>query len=507
MPKRLALLIASLLLASCGGGGSDGGGDGGGDNGGGNPPTSDLPLHFTSAQTASVVENQTAAYQATASDPDGKPLTFTIDGGIDADRFSITPAGTLRFKVAPDYDLPSDETYNNEYIVRLQVSNGSESVAQTVIITVTNSREGISVERVGTGFNQPTFLLGIPGSQDMYVLERTGAVYRLTPSTGAKSLLFTIPALSTDGGRGLLGMALLPNPNSNRFMVYCYGAGGDVELRQYAFAAPGAAPTLMATFAIPHPQPSNRLGGAIAFGPDGLLYVGTGDGRTADDSRNQAQNPNSQLGKILRIKVVADPYAGASAPSTGDFFEPAPGNPYIGGGGDPYVYALGLRNPASATFYGSTLTIGDRGQQYFEELNLLTTTQPGANFGWPFKEGSDLLVGRNDPQLPANLIDPAFSYFHRTGVGITAGYVYRGPVASLQGLYILAESPKNRIWSTPASGLVPGQRIDRISSRDEDFRPDIGSTNAIAGFGEDSSGNMLFVAGRTGEIFMVRQGT
>ncbi len=498
MPKRLALLLAPLILTSYGSGGRSGS-DGGNEGGGGTtPPTSNSPLHFTSAQTASVVENQIAAYQATALDPNGKPLIFTIDGGFDADLFSITPEGALRFKVAPDYDLPFKDYYN-QYNVRLQVSNGSESVTQTVVITVTNSFEGISVERVGTGFNQPTFLLGIPGSNDVYVLERAGAVYRLTPSTGAKTLLFTIPDLSTDDGRGLLGMALLPSPNSNRFVVYCYNVAGDIELRQYAFTAPGSAPNLMSAFAIPHPNPLGRMGGAIAFGPDGLLYVGTGDGPAPDNPRSQAQNPNSQLGKILRIKVVAAP----PASSAGDFFKPAPGNPYIGGGGDPYVYALGFRNPASANFYGSTLTIGDRGQTFYEELDLLTTTQPGANFGWPFKEGPDLLGGRNSPQPPADVIDPVFSYYHRTGVSITAGYVYRGPVTSLRDLYIMADD--GTYWSTPASSLVPGQRIDRISSRNEDFQPDIGSIGGIAGFGEDSAGNLLFAAARTGEIFMIRQ--
>lgn len=496
MSKRLVLILAPLILASCGGGGS--GSDGGSEGGGSTPPTGNLPLHFTSAQTASVVENQTAAYQATAIDPNGKPLIFTIDGGFDADLFSITPEGALRFKTAPDYDLPVDDYYDNIYIVRLQVSNGSESVTQTVNITVTNSFEGISVERVGTGFNQPTFLLGVPGSDDVYVLERAGAVYRLTPSSGAKTLLFNIPDLSTDEGRGLLGMALLPSPNSNRFMVYCYNTTGDIELRQYAFAAPGVAPMLIAAFKIPHPQPRGRMGGAIAFGPDGLLYVGTGDGPTPDDPGDHAEDRNSQLGKILRIKVVADPSAGASVPSAGDFFKPAPGNPYIGGGGDPYVYAIGLRNPASATFYGSTLTIGERGEQFFEELNLLTTTQPGTDFGWPYQEGGSY-------QAPVTRVDSVFEYSHRTGAGITAGYVYRGPVASLRGQYILADYTGNRIWSTPASGLIPGQRIARISSRDEDFRPNIGSTNAIVGFGEDSAGNLLFVAAQAGEIFMVRQ--
>lgn len=499
MSKRLALLLTPLALTSCGGGGSGGGGN--------NPPANNAPPSFTSAQTASVVENQTAAYQAAASDPDGNPLTFTIDGGADAALFSITSAGALTFKTAPDYDLPGDANGDNVYAVQLRVSDGTASATQPLNVTVTNSREGIAVSRVGSGFDQPTFLLGIPGSSDVYVLEKAGKVYRLTPATGAKTLLFTITDLSTDGERGLLGMALLPNPNSGRFMIYCTNTAGNIELRQYAFAAPGFAPNFMGALTIPHPGANNHNGGSMAFGPDGFLYAGTGDGGGGGDPGNNAQNPGSRLGKILRIEVIADPYAGASVPSGSDFFRPAAGNPYIGGGGDPYVYALGLRNPFRTAFNGSTLVIGDVGQEAVEEIDLVTTTQPGTNFGWRFKEGTQTYSGTP----PGGLTAPVAEYGHgsgpRQGNSITGGYVYRGPVASLQGQYVFADFVSGNIWTVPFSSLVPGQTLasSRFARRNEDFAPDAGALSSIASFGEDSAGN-LFLVGIGGDIFMVRPG-
>lgn len=496
MRIRVLGALTPFILASCGGGGGSGGG--------GTPPTANAPPAFTSLQTASVGENTSAAYQAAASDPNGDALTFAIDGGADAALFSITAAGALRFNAAPDYDLPGDANGDNVYTVQLRVSDASASATQTVNITVTNSREGIAVARVGTGFSQPTYVLGIPGSSDVYVLEKAGRVYRLTPSTGAKTLLFTIGDLSIDGERGLLGMALLPNPaNSDRFMIYCTNAAGDIEIRQYAFAAPGFAPNLLAALSIPHPGANNHNGGSMVFGPDGFLYAGTGDGGGAGDPGNNAQNPNSRLGKILRIRVVEDPYAGASP----TFFTPAPGNPYIGGGGDPYVYAIGLRNPFRTAFSGSTLIIGDVGQGAVEEIDLVTTAQPGRNFGWRFKEGTQPYTGT----APGGLTDPVAEYGHgngpRQGNSITGGYVYRGPVASLVGQYVFADFISGNIWSVPFASLVPGQTLasSRFARRNEDFTPDAGTLNSIASFGEDSAGN-LFLISIDGDIFMVRQG-
>jgi hypothetical protein len=486
MRLRLAIALTPLLLASCGGGGG----------GNGNPPQPNRPPSFTSAQTASVTENQTAAYQAAASDPDGNPLTFTIDGGTDAALFSITPAGALTFKTAPDYDLAGDANGDNVYAVQLRVSDGSESVTQPVNITVTNSREGIQVVRIGSGFNQPTFVFGLGFT---YVLEKTGAIYHFGPS-GEKTIFKTIQNISTAGEGGLLGMAskglppiVQPWETSNRYVIYCTNAAGDIEIRLYEINDPLPRDILT----IPHPGSTNHFGGSMVFGPDGFLYAAVGDGGGFGDPGNNAQNPNSRLGKILRIEVVVGP--------SGDFFRPAPGNPYAGGGGDPYVYALGLRNPFRMSFSGSTLIIGDVGQNAIEEVNLLTTTQPGTNFGWPFMEGTRPFRGTP----PAGLTAPVAEYSHgngpQQGNSITGGYVYRGRIASLQGQYIFADFISGNIWSVPFSSLVPGQTLasSRFARRNEDFAPNAGTLTSITAFGEDVGGGTLYIADFNGDIFRV----
>ena len=166
-----------------------------------------------------------------------------------------------------------------------------------------------------------------------------------------------------------------------------------------------------------------------------------------------------------------------------------------------------MRNPFRASFHGATLIIGDVGEGAVEEVDMLTTTQPGVNFGWRFKEGTQPYRGT----APGGLTDPVAEYGHgsgpRQGNSITGGYVYRGPVASLQGQYVFADFISNNIWSVPFSSLVPGQTLgsSRFARRNEDFVPDVGTIGSIASFGEDSAGN-LFLVGIRGDIFMVRPG-
>ena len=490
MRMRVLVALTPLFLTSCGGGGSGGGGS--------TPPAANAPPTFTSLQTASVAENTTAAYQATATDPNGDALSFAIDGGADAARFSITAAGALRFNAAPDYDLPGDANGDNVYTVQLRVSDASASATQTVNITVTNSREGITVARVGTGFNQPLYVAPIPGDSRVYVVEKGGNVYRFDPANGSRTLVLDITDISTGGERGLLGLAAYPDhASSQRLLAVATAANGAVQVRRYTLGQPNSSTAYDTVLSVAHADADNHNGGWIGFGPDGLVYVGIGDGGGGGDPNNNAQNTNLRLGKILRFTVGA----GGSA------YAPAPGNPFLGGGGDPYVYATGLRNPFRASFSGSTLVIGDVGQGAVEEIDLVTTTQPGLNFGWRFKEGTRPYTGA----APGGLTDPVAEYGHggglREGYSITGGYVYRGPVASLVGQYVFADFVSGNIWSVPFSSLVPGQTLasSRFARRNEDFAPDAGTLSSIASFGEDSAGNLFFVS-IGGDIFMVRPG-
>ncbi|WP_077148731.1 PQQ-dependent sugar dehydrogenase, partial [Sphingopyxis sp. KK2] len=455
-----------------------------------------------SPTTATVTENMTAAYQASATDADGGSLTFSIDGGADAGLFAITPAGALSFSAAPDFDLPGDADGNNIYVVNLRVSDGSRSATQQLNISVVNSPEGIAVRRVGTGFNQPLFVAAIPGDSRVYVAEKGGDVFLFDPANGGKTRVLDITDISTDGERGLLGLAVYPDHATSRHLLAMATApNGAVQIRRYTLSGVNPSLGYVTALSIPHSANSNHNGGWIGFGPDGYIYAGVGDGGGAGDPANNAQNPNSQLGKILRLARNPDPFAGASP----QYFIPAPGNPYLSGGGDRYVYALGLRNPFRASFHQSTLIIGDVGQGAVEEVDFLSTTQPGANFGWPFREGTQSYRGT----APAGLIDPVTEYSHgsgaRQGQSITGGYVYRGPVTSLQGQYVFADFISGNIWSVPFTSLVAGQTLSssRYATRNADFLPDAGTIDQIASFGEDNAGN-LFIVDLDGDIFMVQ---
>jgi glucose/arabinose dehydrogenase len=502
--RSRCLAMAGLLVATSCGGGS---------GGGGGMPTNQAP-HFTSAASASVVENVGAAYQAMASDSDGDPLNFSISGGADAARFSITAAGALAFVAPPNFELPADANGDNNYEVTLGVSDGRLSDMLSLQIAVTNSKEGIQVRRIATGFDQPLYVAGLPGDRRILVLEKTGNVMLLDPVNGARSLFLDAalaPAagglvrnISTAGEGGLLGIAVAPDfQTTGIFVTYSTLANGDIVVRRFRTGSSGLGnPLSQATvLTIPHPQFTNHYGGWMGYGPDGFLYIATGDGGGAGDPLDKSQNTHSRLGKILRVDVPADPFAGA----TPNFGSPAPGNPFIGGGGDPFVYAYGLRNPFRASFFSDGLLIGDVGQDNVEEIDLLGDAEKGGNFGWPWREGSRVF---RSGTAPAGLIVPVAEYLHgsgpREGRTVTGGYVYRGPVASLQGQYVFADYISGNIWSLPATLLVRGQTLasSRFERRNQDFAPDIGTIDQIASFGEDSSGN-LYLVGLDGEIYMV----
>ena len=486
MRMRVFAALFPLILASCGGGGGGGGGST-------PPPASNSPPSFTSAQTASIVENTTSAYQATASDPDGDALTFSIDGGADAGVFSITSAGALRFNTAPNYSAPTDADRNNVYNVQLRVSDGRASATLTVNITVTNSADGISVVRVApvgsTSFSRPVYLAPIPGdSNNVYVVENGGGVYRFNPTTGSSTRVLNITDLSSGGERGLLGLAVNPN-NVNQLMVVATGPDGSLQVRRYTLGTASPETTYITALSVPHADSSNHNGGWIGYGPDGNIYVAIGDGATGGDP---AQDTNSRLGKILRLAVD---------PANANRFVPAPGNPYIAGGGDPYVFARGLRNPFRASFQGSTLVIGDVGESNMEEISMLPIGTPGLNFGWPFMEGTR--VNRGTP--PSGLTPPVAEYAPALGRSVIGGYVYRGPIASLRGQYVFGDFISANVWTLPFADFAQGQTLpsSRFANRNDDFRPDVDTLRQLASFGEDSAGN-LYIVSVSGNIFMVR---
>jgi glucose/arabinose dehydrogenase len=505
VPQRVTTATAALLaLASCGG--EDGGGTP-------PPPAGNAAPVFTSLTTASTPENSAGTvYTARATDADNDPLTYSITGGADAALFAITTSGELSFRTAPDFEAPADAGGDNVYNLTLTASDGrGGSASLALALTVANLTDGaFRVRRIVTGFAQPLYLTAIPGSTTrVFVVEQGGRIRILDIATGtiaATPFLDVSASISSGGERGLLGFAPAPDfATSGTFYINVTNPAGNTEIRRYRTTAGNRdlADLATADLILGFTQPfANHNGGWMDFGPDGFLYIASGDGGSGGDPQDNAQNRNTLLGKMLRIDPATDAFP---ADSARDYAIPAT-NPFAGGGGAAEIYALGLRNPFRASFDRptGTLYIGDVGQNAREEIDLIPVNRPGLNFGWARLEGTQTFNG----SPPAGATPPVTEYSHGTGPlqgnSVTGGYVYRGPVESLQGLYIFGDFVRGALWSIPASELVQGQTApsSRYTVRTTSFAPAIGTINNIASFGTDGRGN-LYIVDYDGDIFVI----
>ena len=501
-------LVWMLALSACGGGGDDGGNT---------PSPSNRPPSFTSTATVSVTENNSGTvYTATATDPDGNALTYAITGGADASRLRISANGALTFAAPPNFEVPADADANNVYLVQLSVSDGSASATLDLAITVTNAgTDAFRLRRAGTGFSEPLFLTAIPdGTGRVFVVEKVGRIRVLNPATGAIAstpFLNIASEVSTSGEDGLLGLATAPNFSaSGVFYVYLTNRAGDIEVRRYTTTAnrdvaDGSSADVILT--IPHPGANNHNGGWIGFSPgDDMLYIATGDGGGAGDPAGNAQNPNRLLGKMLRIDPRTDSFPNDGAR---DYAIP-PGNAFTGTAGAPEVLALGLRNPFRASFdvQSSALWIGEVGQNAIEEINVIPAEDAGLNFGWNRREGTQAYNGgTNSPSFTPPIAEYGHGSGPTQGQSVTGGYVYRGPIESLRGLYFFGDFISTNFWTFPVSQVVLGQTIasSAFVNRRATFVPNAGTIGNIASFGTDQAQN-LYIVDYDGDIFIIEAG-
>jgi glucose/arabinose dehydrogenase len=326
----------------------------------------------------------------------------------------------------------------------------------------------------------PTFLTAPPGDARQFIVERAGRI--LLMQNGA---LLPQPFLdlrtSTDvaGEAGLLSMAFDPGYASNgRFYVYRVDTSHDIVVERYTVSSDANradAASGITIIRIPHPTFINHYGGLVAFGPDGYLYLGTGDGGSAGDPNGNAQNLGSLLGKLLRLDVsnasAAMPY---QIPST---------NPYRNqAGARPEIWAYGLRNPWRFTFDGERLYIADVGQALHEEIDVEAAAQGGLNYGWNRMEGSACYGSSTCDQ--SGLVLPVLDYTH-AGAGnpcsITGGYVYRGAaIPELAGRYF---------YSDYCAGFLRSFLLDgRNASEQRDWN--IVKPGQVISFGRDGQGEL-----------------
>ncbi len=330
----------------------------------------------------------------------------------------------------------------------------------------------IAAQTIATGLDQPVHLAAPPGDPRLFIVEKTGLIRIIAEGALQDQPFLDLRSrISTASEQGLLGLAFHPGfARNSRFFVYYTDPRGTITVAEGNAADPSR---LTALLTVPHDQADNHNGGWLAFGPDDLLYIGTGDGGAGGDPWGNAQNPDVRLGKLLRLDVdAAKPYA------------IPPGNPFATGGGAPEIFALGLRNPWRAAFDGDLLYIGDVGQGEWEEVNVLKTTDAGANLGWNRAEG----IGCFDAATCdlTGLTPPVHVYDHNLGCSVTGGYVYRGAaMPALQGRYFFSDFCTGNLMSFR---LQNGQARDVVGMTDATT-----SLGQVSSFGQDSAGELYML--------------
>jgi glucose/arabinose dehydrogenase len=301
---------------------------------------------------------------------------------------------------------------------------------------------GVRLVTVATGLDSPVDVAAIPGTAKLAVVEKTGRVLVLMDGHPARRPLLDLRGKVSQGSeQGLLSIAFSPRYATNGLAYVDYT---DLDGNTHVAELDTRSGSLRTLLFVQQPF-SNHNGGALAFGPDGMLYVGMGDGGSEGDPEGNGQNRASLLGKILRLDVA----------------KPNP---------RPHMYAYGLRNPWRFSFDPATgdLWIGDVGQNRYEEVDHLPAgTPPGANLGWNAYEGRAVykrqLIDRSRLEWPVAV------YPHTEGCSITGGYVYRGSqVPALRGRYVYGDFCSGRVWSLPAGGgrpqLLAVPRLEGLSS-------------------------------------------
>jgi glucose/arabinose dehydrogenase len=321
--------------------------------------------------------------------------------------------------------------------------------------------------------------------------------------------------ISAGGERGLLGLAFAPDASSGRFFVNFTNRSGDTVVSRFrrssntVVADPASRFDLRwggaggpATIGQPY---ANHNGGNLAFGPDGYLYIGLGDGGSGNDPEHRAQDPVELLGKMLRIDV--------NVPDTNvRGYQIPPDNPFVVAGAAvsarAETWAFGLRNPWRYSFddvsRGGTgaLVIGDVGQSSFEEIDYEPRGRGGRNYGWRNREGAHNNITSPPPAfLP--LTDPIFEYGRSEGQSVTGGFVYRGRALgpSFQGRYFFGDFVASRVWSIAL--IVDPSTGNATASNLIEHTGELGDVGNVSSFGIDADGEVYVLSYYIGSVLKI----
>lgn len=356
----------------------------------------------------------------------------------------------------------------------------------------------IRLRQVASGLAAP---LGVTGAGDgrrwLYVVEQDGRI-RLYRDGELRETPFLDVSDRTEGGgeQGLLGLAFHPAYETNRrFFVNYTDLNGDTVVAEYrrSRADPARARRGSERVLLQVDQPfSNHNGGALAFGPDGMLYVALGDGGSAGDPQNNGQRKDTLLGKLLRIDVSSRDSA----------YEVPSDNPFVG---DPTaraeIWDYGLRNPWRISFDRRTgaLWIADVGQGEWEEVNREPPRSGGGfNYGWRVKEGRDCYPAGEECDVVGgaleDMTDPLAVYSHDDGCSVTGGYVYRGRAfPDLAGNYFFGDYCSGLIWAVAAGGPDRQEPVELLDT-----------ALSISSFGEDDRGELYVTDLAGGGLYRLR---
>jgi glucose/arabinose dehydrogenase len=345
------------------------------------------------------------------------------------------------------------------------------------LATPSEVRAAVGLESVVTGLTKPTFVTHAPdGSDRLFILEQEGVIKVLQPGSTVPTVFLNLKsAVSSQGERGLLGLAFHPSFATNRRFFVCYTKqnGGAVAVAEYKVSATNPNVALKprrVLLSIPHNQFTNHNGGWIGFGLDGFLYITVGDGGFRNDPNSNGQNIETLLGKVLRIDV--DRTAG------GKRYAIPPDNPFVGVAGLDEIFAYGFRNPWRGAIDRVTgvLHVGDVGQGAHEEIDVVTK---GGNYGWRVFEGNQCTQLDPDQCDDAGFTAPIHTYPNAGArCAVTGGYVYRGTAGTFAaGTYVFGDFCSGEIF------VRQGGVVNTLLDTDL----------LISSFGEDADGEIYVV--------------
>lgn len=365
-------------------------------------------------------------------------------------------------------------------IVGIVVGQAIFNVVRSFILRPGSTAENFQLVEVASGLTRPLYAAHAgDNSGRLFIVEQDGLIRILKDGQlNASPFLDVTHLVNRDGSeQGLLGLAFHPQFSENgQFFVNYTALDGDTVIARYTVSSTDAdlADASSASIILTVDDPyANHNAGQLAFGPDGYLYIGMGDGGSANDPQGNGQNPQAILGKMLRLDVDSEqPY---SIPAD---------NPFVSDSRFlPEIWAWGLRNPWRYSFDRATgdLYIADVGQNQWEEINFQPAGEGGQNYGWNAFEAAHAFGQASS--TPENPTMPIAEYSHSDGCSVTGGYVYRGAdLPAMQGMYMFADFCSGTLWGT-----------QRNASNEWETRVLLNTGRVVSSFGEDEKGELYLI--------------